>query len=377
MSAFLGVKPKPAAPSADTELSRATEQFNKNFGVGVDKKSNIIHLSFTHPNAALAAQVLRVLEADYFRLRSQLFADKQVSIVDAQEFAVAAQLKAADARLQAFKNKHDIANFAERQKVLLTQQGALEDQLAKAETAVATQQARLDDLTHQLRIASGGTKGTRPPNAAVALQNMVSTYAKREHEALTRYRGSPAYAQARSNKLKAQEELAKLRSTEAFKLQQEMDKTQAELSGQQAARDAIRPQLTQLSKQIAASTALQERLRELERTRNVLEENYKAVAKLAGDRAVIEAIDAKRQPSVRVVESPQVPYLPQPVRRQIVAIGLVIGIVLAVIASLLSIFFRGVYLRPEALEADTGLAVLAVVPDHHALAAPVLLITPK
>ena len=86
---------------------------------------------------------------------------------------------------------------------------------------------------------------------------------------------------------------------------------------------------------------------------------------------------AKRQPSVRVVEAPRVPDKPQPIRTVILAVGAIAGLLLSIIVSLMSGFFRGVYLRPEALEVDTGLAVLAVVPDQKSLASPVVLVTPR
>jgi hypothetical protein len=61
----------------------------------------------------------------------------------------------------------------------------------------------------------------------------------------------------------------------------------------------------------------------------------------------------------------------------ILAVGAIAGLLLSIIVSLMSGFFRGVYLRPEALEVDTGLAVLAVVPDQKSLASPVVLVTPR
>jgi len=61
----------------------------------------------------------------------------------------------------------------------------------------------------------------------------------------------------------------------------------------------------------------------------------------------------------------------------ILAVGALAGLLLSIITSLMSGFFRGVYLRPEALEVDTGLAVLAVVPDQKSLASPVVLVTPR
>jgi uncharacterized protein involved in exopolysaccharide biosynthesis len=374
---FLGIKDGSQSSSRPEPGVQAQRVFAENFGVNVDKKSHVITVYFQHPNPVLAQQVLTRLEARYFELRAKLFADKQAAIVEAAQDQSGAQLAAADAKLAEFKRVHNVADFAERQKILLTEQGALEDQLAKAESAIAGMQARLNGLSQQLRQASGQSNGKGAPNAAGPLQGMVDAYQKRQNEALTTYRGSPAYDTAKSEMMKAQEEIAKMRSTQAFTVQQEQNKTEADLRTNEATRDAIKAQLADIGKELAAIRVDESRLHELDRTRSVLEDNYKAIAKVATDRQVIEDVDAHRQPSVRIVEAPRLPDRPQAIRMQLLVIGTVAGIILSLIASLMSRFFHGVYLRPEALEVDTGLAVLAVVPDQRSLANPVVLVTPR
>jgi uncharacterized protein involved in exopolysaccharide biosynthesis len=206
---------------------------------------------------------------------------------------------------------------------------------------------------------------------------MVGTYQKRQQEALTTYRGSPAYDSAKTEMLKTEGEIARMRSTQAFAVQQDVNKAQAELRGNVASRDAIQAQLTDIRAQLAAVNADESQLHELERNRAVIEDSYKAIAKVATDRRVIEDVDAKRESSVRVVETPRVPESPRPIRTLILLAGALLGIVLGIAVSIISRFFHGVYLRPEALEVDTGLAVLAVIPDHKALANPVVLVTPR
>jgi succinoglycan biosynthesis transport protein ExoP len=359
----------------------AERQFARNLTVAVDKKSHVIQLKFEHTDPILSAEVLKVLEARFFALRGKLYADRQAAIVEAEENRTRAQLVAADARLADFKRTHDIANFAERQKVLITQQGALEDQLTKTESAIAGLQARLTQLSQQLRVASGqpgtGAQSGGTPNAAAPLQGMVGAYQRRQQESQTTYRGSPAYDSARTEMMRSEGEIARMRSTQAFAVQQDVNKVEAELRGNQASRDAIKAQLQEIGKQLASVNADETQLHELDRARGVVEESYKAIAKVATDRRVIEDVEAKRDSSVRVVETPRVPESPRPIRLLILLVGAILGVVLGIVASIMSRFFRGVYLRPEALEVDTGLAVLAVVPDHKSLASPVVLVTPR
>jgi polysaccharide biosynthesis protein PslE len=374
---FLGRTEQPHA-SAQTELLlRAEKMFEQNFGVTPDQKSHIIQLSFQHPNPEVAAETLKALESRYLEFRERLFAERQAAIVQAQQRQTGDQLAAADARLADFKRAHDVGNFAERQRILMAEQGALEDELSKSDSATAGLQARLDSLTAQLRLASGQPNAKGVPNAANALQGMVGAYQKRQQDALTTYRGSPAYDTARTDMMKAQEAIATMRSQQAFQIQQEYDKTAADLHASQATVDAIKPQLQKTASELASINADESQLHELERSRAVLEDSYRAIAKVATDRELIENVSAKEQPSIRVVEAPRVPDVAEPIRMEIMLIGAIVGLIVSIISSLMSGFFYGIYLRPEALEMDTGLAVLAVIPDQRSLASPVVLVTPR
>lgn len=374
---FLGRTEPPHASAESELLLRAEKKFEQNFGVTPQQKSHIIQLSFQNPNPEVAAETLKVLEARYLELRDRLFADRQAVIVQAQQSQTGAQLAAADARLADFKRVHDVGNFAERQRILLAEQGALEDQLSKADSATAGLQARLDSLTVELRLASGQPNAKGVPNAASALQGVVGAYQKREQDALTTYRGSPAYDVAKTDMMKAQAELATMRSQQAFQLKQEYDKTAADLRASQATGDAIKPQLQKIASELASINADESQVHGLERSRAVLEDSYRAIAKVATDRELIENVSTKEQPSIRVVEAPRVPDVAEPIRIEIMLIGAIVGLLVSIISSLMSGFFYGIYLRPEALEMDTGLAVLAVVPDQRSLASPVVLVTPR
>jgi hypothetical protein len=90
----------------------------------------------------------------------------------------------------------------------------------------------------------------------------------------------------------------------------------------------------------------------------------------------MEAVAANRQSSVRVVQPPLAPADPQPIRRLILAAGVIGSVLLTIAITLLSHFFRASYLRPEALEFDTGLAVLTTVPETRALGRSNALISP-
>ena len=103
------------------------------------------------------------------------------------------------------------------------------------------------------------------------------------------------------------------------------------------------------------------------RNRAILEDNYKAVSKILDERQIVETVEANRQSSVRVIQPPRIPALPQPTRRLILTAGVVVSLLLSIGSILVAHFFRAIYLRPESLEMDTGLTVLASVPEMRAI----------
>ncbi|MBN8909230.1 MAG: hypothetical protein J0H99_22115, partial [Rhodospirillales bacterium] len=333
---FLGM-PNLAKANGDSDpISRALVKFNANLAIGVDRKSSVISLGFTHTDPKVAAEVLQVLEDQYFALRTKLFNDVQAPIVLKQQQEVGAQLAAAD----------------DARAIMLKQQGDLETELTKLESRAAEQQARMAELDKQMAAATGGRA-----DAAAALQAMVSAYQKRQQDATTTYRGSPAYDEARNQAMARQTDVANLKAKHAFEIQTERNKADSDLRAAVAGRDAVRAQLAALRQQVDKLDTEETELHRLERNRTVLEDNYKSVSKILGDRTVIENVEASRQSSVRVVEPPRPPAMPRPLRRLIVIGGALLSVILAVGVTLMSHFFRSIYLRPEALELDTGLPV--------------------
>ncbi|HET6606671.1 MAG TPA: hypothetical protein VFG62_08385 [Rhodopila sp.] len=357
-------QPSTGNGDADT-MAKAVELFARNLTITVDKKSSVIGLDFTNPDKALSARALHVLESRYFELRAKLYNDTQAPIVQAQQEDVGKQLDAADSALQNFKQQHDISNFADRRTILLRQQGELETALARSEGTISGLTARLEQLNHQLSTVTGSKKGT--PNASSALQGMVQTFRQREQDAQTRYRGSPAVDEARRQMLDRETDIARMQATEAYGVQTDRNKTEADLRTDIASHDALMQQLTALNKQIDKLDSEESQLHELERNRLILEDNYKAVTKILGERQVIETVEAHRQSSIRIITPPVPPAVPQPTRRLILMAGFVVSLLLSIGSILMAHFFRAIYLRPEALEMDTGLTVLASVPEMRSL----------
>jgi uncharacterized protein involved in exopolysaccharide biosynthesis len=364
----LGITERSTATGPADPMTQAVELFARNLTVTVDKKSSVIGVDFANPDKNVAADALRILETQYLVLRAKLYGDVQAPIVQVQQDVVGKQLADAAAALQTFKQQHDISNFSERRAILLQQQGGLETALTKSEATIAEQNARLTQLNQQLGVVAGSKKGA--PNAAAALQGMVQAYRQNEADAQTHYRGSPAVDDARRQALERETDIARMQATQAYGVQTDRNKAEADLKSSLAGHDAIASQLTALDKQVDALDAEESQLHQLELNRAILEDNYKAVSKILDERQTMEAVESHRESSVRVIQPPRVPARPEPTRRLILLAGIVVSMLLSIGSILVSHFFRAIYLRPEALEMDTGLTVLASVPEMRSIGGP-------
>jgi uncharacterized protein involved in exopolysaccharide biosynthesis len=359
----LGLSDRSTDAAAADPMARAIDLFARNLTITVDRKSSVIGLDFTNPDKNLSAQALGILVTQYLDLRTKLYGDVQAPIVQVQQDVVGKQLAAADAALETFKQQHDIGNFVERRAILSKQQGEMETALTRSESTVAEQTARLAQLNAQI---GTGKKGA-PANPTAALQSVVQAYQQRQEEAATRYRGSADVDDARRQLLERQTEVARMQASQAYTVQAERNKTDADLKASTAGHDTIVTQLAALKKQVSDLDAEEVRLHQLERGRNILEDNYRAVSKILDERQTVEAVEANRQSSVRMIQPPSVPAMPEATRRLILTAGAVVSLLLSIGSILLSHFLRASYLRPEALEMDTGLTVLASVPEMHAI----------
>jgi uncharacterized protein involved in exopolysaccharide biosynthesis len=347
-------------------LTEASMKFGGNLSVMVDRDASVIQLGFEHPSPQLAAEALRQLETDYLNRRRQLFGDVQAPLLESQAQHMRQQLQASDDALEAFKRSHQIGDFAARRTIMLQQQGALETSLRTVQGRIVEETARLNVLQQQTHVTAGEA-GKGRVNPAAPLEGMVQAFRSQERTVQQRYFGSAAADRARTEAMLRQTEIAKLRSESAFALQKDADKTAADLRGDLAGRDALMAQLQSVDNEVSAINQDELRLRELETARAVADTNYRNAAKVLGVRELVENVEAGKEQGVRVIQPPLVPALPVPLRRMILAAGLLITAILMAMMALIAHFFRTIYFSSDDLETSTELTVLASVPETRTL----------
>ena len=133
----------PVAPEADP-LEVGVNEFAKNFFVTPDKTGNVIFVTFSNGDPALAAEVVNALVKTYIEKRALLFRDVQSATMNEQVESLKNKLAKAQKEYADFKTKNDISDYAVQRNILLHQRAQISDDLQAANRSISEAAARID-----------------------------------------------------------------------------------------------------------------------------------------------------------------------------------------------------------------------------------------
>ena len=345
------------------------------------KGSNLMQVSFTHTNPAVAARVLTQVIDAYLQRRSVIFASSAYGTAKADFVARAVQLNAAEEKLSAMKIEYGIRAFGEEQSLLLAQRNTLE--LRQAETTLALAQAneRALSLSKSLSGISGDVtlfSETQRSEAIESARKLLLEQTLKERDLSTKFVDS---------NLVVQDIRADIKRTNDFIRELEARPTRTVRTGRSPARDAIESdwlrsmadtrqaragssallvQQAAIDKRLAAFAAAEEKLPALERERRIAEVNYDSAAKRLRDEQSLEDMDRKRRSNVSIVQAPVVPVQGKSIQSVILIVGTFLSLCAALLTAFFSALLRDTFLTPAQAERRLGLPVLVAIPKGEA-----------
>lgn len=367
------------AERAITPLDRALIAFDDALSVEATKDANVVTISYRHKDPVLAAMAVNTLVARYQQLRQALYSDPQLPLVERQVGALSRQLAAAEARLAAFKQSHAIANYGMQRDLLLRRQQDLASGLQDSETLIDELQHRLAALRGELasvpvNVTAYSEKD--PDSRTATLQASLQDLQGRAADLGTRFLpGSRVMQDLRAQIDGRVQALAALRADRSASvvrtgrngnwdtLDLDRARARADLTAAQAQRTTLTAQLAAVGGAIADLTAEEAKLDALSRERDVADDNYRAMVRVLDNRRMIEEVDARRVPTVRMIEAARVPLRPRSLTLLIFAAGLLFSGIGAVVTVLLADLFRLRVIAPATLERRLGIPVLAILPE--------------
>ena len=375
------------------------------------KSSNIIWVAYMNRDPELATLVLNEFVARYFNKHLEVHRSAGAfDFVTQQTDQVRARLSQTEDALRDLKAKAGIVSLDNAVKDLSSEAAKADEQLHNAEADVAEQQARLQQKSGAVPRATGRPASTTEappastttkaavPKADGAKQNKpeMADATKQEppadsihkYEALVSGLEKLRKAQA-GLVAKYMPESQNIKSNQADiddleKQRRELEKKYpdlplrvgptgsskgldeaAHLAGLKAKRDALAARLKDIQERMQQISQLAPQFQDLERQRQLQENNYKYFEATLEKARVDEALDPSKIPNISAVQRPSPPALVTKTRNRIM-LGLAVGgLAASVFFSLLKeLVLSGKIRRGVELEKVIGVSPMLSVPFH-------------
>jgi len=374
--------------------TNATQQFLTirnvllNLSVSAILNSNIIYLRFEGSDPALAQDFLASLIHHYLEKHAEIHRDAGTyEFLSQQTDQLRSRLTETEAELRALKMDTGIISLEESAKVALAKVEDLERQQREAETALAASEAKVNMMRPGLSITSTNmqtvmpTRETSFPSSTYyLLMDRLKQLQNREAELLYSYMASSGPVQSiRAQITQAQKEVedeirknkqipAELTNVVIVAGAQEWGLS---LRAEEAEGAALRAKIAVLKKQLDQAQAqskhlasIDERMVQLQRNKELQEQNYCYFSKRLEQARVDNALDAAKISSVVVIQPPSYPISKY---RKMVPQKMSIAIILGLSVGLFLAFFRESVIntsikRPAEVATRLGLPLLLSIP---------------
>jgi len=370
-------------PDADvtrpTALALAAARFALDLTVNSIAMSNVIELSFRSLDPQVSADVLKELIAQYLQRRNTVF-DKGgagASSANDERAQFADRLRRAEAALAQFGSEHGISNLDEQVSLLLRQKTDNATEQNQTDQSVRETAARLDSLRRQLtgmpqsvQIYAESTRSQQTQGLTDSLLRLETT----RRDLRSRYQddfplvrdvdAQIATLQAQINATGSRESaIARQgRNTVYDELHSQEISLQAQLQGLQARRIELGTTADGLQKRLDTLNGFGRIYRDLQRTRDVLDESYRTIARTSEETQLSGAVERARGANIRVVQPPEIPLVGSNPRKILFGAGILLGLLAAAAALAVLNALRQVFISVHDVERALGLPVLAAVP---------------
>lgn len=372
---FDGLLP-PTEPAE--RMDKAMELFRRDLRANVESESNVVRISFRHPDREMAIQAVDTLIAFYRDLRREIFDNPRAPFLASEVARFKAQLEATDAEIQQLKTAANVIdieqdrvlaanqldNLLQRRRQVSERQAAIVAQLEEAER----QAAALPRQVFDFRQRTDQTANDDDRNVLTRLQ-------------IERDRLAEQYAPTYPRLAEIEKQIATVRRSMRDKSEQKIFQTDREVRNPAAGfmtnmilslrveRDALDNQIKELDrlrqdaeKRLDALRIADGKLVELHRRRDVLDDAYRQYVKRAEAAKIEEDAAQVRSSNVRLVQRGAAPITGRDMRIPLLVAGISGGVLLGAAAGAFGAWLRRSFIMPSEAERSIQLPVLAEFP---------------
>jgi succinoglycan biosynthesis transport protein ExoP len=360
--------------------------------VGVSPGSNVLHISYSHPNPEHAVLILDELVKQYSIKHLELHRDAVTyDDVAKQAEEVRLRLKQTESELDKLRTESGISSLAGAIGALENQKAKTNEDLMSAKAELAEKTAHIDALGKFLEQPAGNdleqevADGPQPRKVPLeivsehkSLLDMLAILQKRDLELRVKFKSGNKLVAATQQQIaetdsKRRALIAKYpellmqnvkQDVESKDPEMEFFSERANLASVKARVDAYLKHLKEIDEQYKEQYLIGSQIEVLERRKQMEDAEYRSVELKLKDAILVRKLDPTQMPNLRVVQSPSTPRptydkLTKKVVGGLAGAGVAIGLGLAFLIELL--FDRRIK-RPTEIQARLQLPLLLSIP---------------
>lgn len=368
--------------ASDDLLETAAFIFGSNLSVTDVAKSNVVVLSFDHPNPAMAAQTLNTLIEEFKTKRLEIFSGPQSEILQSRLVQYEKQLHDAESRLEDFRQEHGVFAFAQQRSLMLEQVAALDTELRKTENSLKEEEKRLASLDEQKSRLQENiplrAEDARFPVVDDAKSQLLALRLK-EQQLLTRYHEESMFVQDVREEIKLVESFLETveldvatrvsKGKNPIREQLELDiiRAQAAYNALFARKSAIEEQIDQLHEDLRHLDLRENELEELQRAVRHQAKNHGRTLEKVEEARISEELDRRKIVNISIIEPAITPLRPDRPRKAFnIALAGIFGLAAGIALAFALEFLRGGFVSPLSAERSLNLRILTCIPYQKA-----------
>jgi len=361
-------------------MDLALDIFGKNLKVAGVRKSNVILVTFQHPDPKIAAGVLNLLVDAFKEKHLALHSDPQSSFIDTQLAAFEDKLKDSEKNLQEFQQANKVYSLEEQRSLLLKQRSDLDTSYKVSKNNVSELRNKIAATKAQIANISKNEARYTPTERDKIVTDARTKQLElqlKEQELRRKYTENNRLVVDARNEvnlvtkfLKEQEAgiAGKVKTGNPVYQSMEIDlfRAEGELDSQVARANALNNQLNQLDREIAQLDMSENKIQNLKREVAINEKSYKAYADRQEEARLSEAMNRLKMSNISVVQAAEVPSQPVNSNKLLtIVMGALVGMFSGLGFAYMSESLSQTFSDPESVENYLELPVLLTVPSKE------------
>jgi len=370
------------SPNTEPPRESAIRKLKSNLGVEAGHKSNIIRVSYVGPSPEAARLIVDTVVELYREAHAGLNrTEGSAEFFTQHALRLEGELHAKEDELTKLKSETGLASIDEQRTQLITRIGALEDQLAAAESARAESAAKVDSLKKMMRklpktqvaeettgIGNEGTDGIRQRLFDLQQQEKAAAAVYTDaHPRLREVREQLAEAQ----RIVEQEDEVRTHITTRpdpnYELaRQTLLEEEPVLASLAAKTQAIRSQRDDLVARLDVLNENETRIAQLTRDIELREQDYKKYSASREQALIDDALEARNMSNISVVQPATLETSAiSPQRKIALGLAFVVGLAGAFGVAVTAEYFDRTFRTSDDVQRELHIPTLASVPRVH------------